>query len=104
MFIIRLLLVLAVSFLIFAAPGLAQQAPSELPTETDTVRVGRPVVLSIVQGTIFKKTEEGKLVPLKSRATIKQGDMLLVLKGAAFKIGRTQIGPEYHGDRWVQFE
>jgi len=102
MFIIRVLIVLAVCILGFPAPGLAQQAPSELPTETDTVRVGRPVALSIVQGALFKKTDEGKLVPLNGRAKLEQGE--LVLNGAAFKIGRTQIGPEYHGDRWVRFE
>ena len=104
MFIIRLVLVFAVCLLGFATLGLAQSVPSELPTETDTVRVGRAIVISGIQGQIFKKSENGKLVPVKSGTSISPGDVLLVRKGTSFSIGRTKIGPESHGDRWVRFQ
>ena len=104
MFVVRLVVVFAVCLFGFATPGLAQPVPSELPTETDTGRVGRAAVISNVQGQIFKKSEDGNLVPVKSRASVKPGDVLLVRKGASFSIGRTRLGPENHGDRWVQFQ
>lgn len=77
---------------------------TELPTETDTVIVGRSVVLTSVHGEIFRKAEDGSLAPIVDGDAVRPGDVLLVRKSASFAIGNTTIGPEQHGDRWVKFE
>ena len=96
--------VLALALLCLAAYTYAQTASPALPTEIDTVEVGRTVVISDVRGDIFKKAENGALVPVRSGESVEPGHLLLVRKGASFSIGRTTIGPESHGDRWIQFE
>jgi hypothetical protein len=90
--------------LCLAAHTYAQTASPALPTEIDTLEVGRTVVISNIRGDIFKKAEGGALVPVKSGESIEPGDVLLVRKDASFSISRTTIGPESHGDRWVRFE
>lgn len=77
-------------------------ADPDWPTEVDTVVVGRPVKLQ-VQGEILRKRPDGSLVQVVSGDTINPGEMLLVRKGASFEIEGDRIGPESHGDRWVQF-
>ena len=96
--------VLALALLCLAAHTYAQTAPPALPTEIDTLQVGRTVVIANIRGDIFKKAEGGALVPVRSGESVEPGHLLLVLKGASFSIGRTTIGPESHGDRWIQFE
>ncbi len=96
--------VIALALLCFAAYTYAQTASLDLPTEIDTLQVGRTVVISNIRGNIFKKAEGSALVPVNNGESIEPGDVLLVRKGASFSIGRTTIGPESHGDRWVQFE
>jgi hypothetical protein len=95
---------LVAGFICFTAAGQAQLGAPDLPTETDTLQVGRTVVLSNVKGEIFKKGANGNLLPLASGASIEPGEVILVRRGASFSIGRTQFGPENHGDRWVQFK
>jgi hypothetical protein len=96
--------VLALALLCLAAFVQAQSVPPALPTEIDTVEVGRTLVISNVRGDIFRKAEGAVLVPVRSGESVEPGDVLLVRKGAAFSIGRTTFGPESHGDRWVQFQ
>jgi len=87
-----------------AAPALSQQSPEPLPTEQDTVVVGRSVVIASVGGEVLLEVANGALVPAENGATIEPGQRLLVRKGAWFSIGRTTFGPESHGDRWVKFQ
>jgi hypothetical protein len=96
--------VLALALLCLAAHTHAQTAPPALPTEIDTLQVGRTVVIANIRGDIFRKAEGGALLPVKSGESVEPGNVLLVRKGASFSIGRTTIGPESHGDRWVQLE
>ena len=96
--------VLTLAFLFLAAHTYAQTAPPALPTEIDTLQVGRTVVIANIRGDIFRKAEGGALLPLRSGESVEPGHLLLVLKGASFSIGRTTFGPESHGDRWVRFE
>jgi hypothetical protein len=84
--------------------GLAESTPSEPPTETDTVHISRAVVLTDLQGQIFKKAEDGKLLPVTSGISINPGDVLLVRRGASFAVGRTKFGAESQEDRWVRFQ
>ena len=95
---------LALTFLGIVAFTHAQPLPADLPTETDTVGIGRTVLVSNVRGGIYRKDAKGELVPVSTGESVEPGDMLLVLKGAAFSIGSTTFGPESHGDRWVQFQ
>jgi len=84
--------------------GPVQSIPSEPLPETDTVHISRAVVLTDLQGQIFKKTEEGKLLLVRNGTSIHPGDVLLVPRGASFSIGRTKFGAESQGDRWVRFQ
>jgi len=95
---------LALALLCLAAFNCAQSVPLALPTEIDTVDVGRTVVISKVRGEILKKVEGDVLVPVTSGESVEPGDVLLVRKGASFSIGRSTFGPESHDDRWVQFQ
>lgn len=95
---------LALSLLGIVAFTHAQPLPADLPTETDTVNIGRTVVVLNVRGGIFRKDARGELVPVSCGESVEPGDVLLVLRNAGFSIGSTTLGPESHGDRWVQFE
>jgi hypothetical protein len=75
----------------------ASSAPT-LPTETDTIELGRSVVLTRVQGQMYRVVLE----PISSGATVHPGDVLLVPKGTAFAIDRMQIGAEQQGDRFIR--
>jgi hypothetical protein len=99
-----LILTIATGLLVIESVAFAQTPPSVLPTEVDSVGIGRPVILANVQGGIFRKEEGGGLVSVASGASVEPGDLLLVLRGASFSIGSTTFSPESHGDRWVQFE
>jgi len=86
-----------------AAPIQAQ--PNEpLPTEQDTVLVGRSVVLASIGGEVLIEAANGALVPAEKGVTVEPGQRLLVRKGAWFSVGRMKFGPESHGDRWVKFQ
>ncbi len=82
----------------------AQPAHSVFPDETDTIHIGVRVTLAQIRGEVFRKETNGELVAISSGATVEPGDVIFVTMGASFSIGRTRFGPEYHGDRWVQFE
>jgi hypothetical protein len=89
--------------LALGAPA-AVAVPPTLPTEIDTVVARRTVVLTQVQGEIFRKLDDGSLVPLAEGESVSPGEMLLVCRGASFNIGNDTIGAEHHGDRWIKFE
>ena len=79
------------------------QPATDNPTEVDTVMVRGTVTLTEVSGAILRANPAGNLTPVTSGARVQPGERLLVRRGASFRIGRTQFGPENHGDRWVQF-
>lgn len=79
-------------------------AAADLPTEVDTVVVGRTVVLTGIQGEILRQLTDGSLAPISDGDSVRPGEVLLVRRGASFNIGNDTIGAEAHGDRWVKFE
>jgi hypothetical protein len=88
----------------FVTASIQAQSNAPLPTEEDTVVVGRTVVISSLGGEVLLETGDGALVPAESGLAIVTGQRLLVRKGAWFSIGRKTFGPESHGDRWVRFQ
>lgn len=88
----------------FVAASIQAQSNAPLPTEEDTVVVGRTVVISSLGGEVLLETGDGALVTAESGLAVEPGQRLLVRKGAWFSIGRTTFGPESHGDRWVRFQ
>jgi hypothetical protein len=95
----------AIFVLCFVTSACTHSPPTfTLPTEEDTVLVGRTVVLVVISGQILKKGEDGKLSPVANHVSVRPGEVVLVRKGASFSIGGTTIAPESHGDRWVRFE
>ncbi len=91
------------SALIFSGVS-AHAAPGDLPTEIDSIVVRRTAVLTAIRGEILRKLEDGSLAPVAEGASVRPGEILLVRRGASFKIGKDTIGAETHGDRWVRFE
>jgi hypothetical protein len=86
------------------AASVHSQSNEPLPTEQDTVVIGRIVVLASIGGEVLIEGANGVLRPAERGTTVEPGHRLLVRKGAWFSIGRTKFGPESHGDRWVKFQ
>lgn len=81
----------------------AQPSTTGLPTEEDTVVVGKSVSLIDIRGEVLYQGDGGTLVPVKNNTIIKPGERILVRKGASFSIGR-YFEPEFHEDHWIKFK
>ncbi len=79
--------------------------PKNLPSEVDTLVMVGTVKITDIKGNILIKDKIGKFSKVHNEYHLKSNDMMLVPKGASFRInGGDQIGPEYHGDRWIKIK